>query len=333
MSALDAFMRVAFAPLGGSEQAMLGIARNFRRHDGSMMLAFSPQPWRPGEAVPMLGLHYNCCAFRLDTARATLDAATRCFVVMLDDLGDMPGKSKASLERVLALPSTVQPHAVIATRRDGGHVNCQACWFIVPVAVDAARRLVRAAAMDGWGDPSASGGVRWARPPGSLKIDDNGFAAEMIVANLSAPRIGIGALADALGVGGFMAAGRAPLRTSNRGDPPDAALVRAAIAAIVNNLDREDWVRLGMALKSCCGDGALSDAEGFALFDAFSRRHDSYDSRHTRAAWEGFRPAGAVGFGTLVWMARRGGVARPSARIRAARKAKQKREAGRDGHV
>ena len=82
-------------------------------------LAFSPQRWRAGEAVPMLGLHYNCCAFRLGATRATLDEATRCMVIMLDDLGDMPGKSKASLDRVLALPSAVQPHAVIATRRDG----------------------------------------------------------------------------------------------------------------------------------------------------------------------------------------------------------------------
>jgi len=308
MSALDAFMRAAFAPFGGSEQAMLGIARNFRQHGSGTRLAYSPQRWRPDEAVPMLGLHYNCSAFRLGATRATLNEATRCMVIMLDDLGDMPVKSKASLERVLALPSAFKPHAVIATRRDGEHVNCQACWFIVPVAPGAARDLVRAAATAGWGDPGASGGVRWARPPGSLKVGGDGFAAEMIVANLLGPRIGIGALADALGVGGFMGAGRAPSLTSNRGKLPDAALVRAAMAAIANDLDRGDWVVLGLALKTCCGaPPALADTAGLALFDDFSRRHNSYNERHTRAAWETFRPAGAAGFGTLVWMAQRCG--------------------------
>ena len=186
------------------------------------------------------------------------------------------------------------------------------------------------------------------RPPGSLKIDGNGFAAEMIVANLSTPRIGIGALADGLGVGGFMGAERArsrasnrgefpdgapvraPSRTSNRGRVPDAALVRAAMAAIVNDLDRDDWVRVGMALKSCCGDGVISDAEGLALFDDFSRRHDSYNARHTRLAWDSFPLAAAVGFGTLVWMARRGVAARPSARIHEAMKARQKQSQGGD---
>jgi hypothetical protein len=326
MSALDAFVRAAFAPLWGSEQAMLGIARNFRQQGGSTRLAFSPQCWRPDEAVPMLGLHYNCSAFRLGATRATLNEATRCMVVMLDDLGDIPGKSKAPLDRVLALPSPFQPHAVIATRRDGEHVNCQACWFIVPVDVGAARALVRAAATAGLGDPGASGGVRWARPPGSVKIDGNGFAAEMIVANLSAPRIAIGALADALGVDGFMGAARAPSltnnrgalpdaalvrapsRTSNRGALPDAALVRAAVAAIANDLDRFDWVRLGLALKKCCGGPpALAEAEGLALFDDFSRRHDTYNEQGTRATWESFRPTGDVGFGTLARMARRCG--------------------------
>ena len=227
---------------------------------------------------------------------------------MFDDVGDMPGKSKGPLDRVMAL--SIPPHAVVATRRDAeGRINCQACWFIVPVSTDAARAMVRAAARAGWGDPNAVSPVQWARPPGSLKLDGNGFPAELVMSNLDAPRIAIGTLATALGVPDFMV--DVPLSRSDRGppgDPPDGALVCAAMAAIANDLNRDEWVCLGLALKACCGPPpALSDAEGYVLFDEFSRRHASYDARHTRVCWRSFRPSGAVGFGTMVWLARRCG--------------------------
>ena len=81
---------------------------------------------------------------------------------------------------------------------------------------------------------------------------------------------------------------------------PEIATVRSVVSAITNDLDRAEWVRSGLALKACVAD----DAEGFALFDEFSRRHETYDPRATETAWRGFRP-GRIGFGTLVHLLRR----------------------------
>src|SRR5262245_8527327 len=66
-------------------------------------LAFKPYGWTPGAPARPWGWHFNCTTLRCDAIRARHDAAVRTHVVMLDDLGDLPGKSKASLDRLLAL--------------------------------------------------------------------------------------------------------------------------------------------------------------------------------------------------------------------------------------
>src|SRR5262245_9095574 len=66
-------------------------------------LAFKPYDWKPGAPARPWGWHFNCATLRCDAVRARHDAAVQTHVVMLDDLGDLPGKSKASLDRLLAL--------------------------------------------------------------------------------------------------------------------------------------------------------------------------------------------------------------------------------------
>lgn len=304
----DTFLSAAFSTRQPDEKVALGLAYPGNR-------GFSPQRWEPGTPVRPLGLHFNCATFKPEAAHARLDAVIRVHVVMLDDVGNMEGRSKCPLDRVLALPPNAQPHVIIVTRRDGDCINTQCFWFITPVAHEVARSLVAAAAKAGWGDPGASGGVRWARPPGSIKQDGNGYAATMLHAQLDAPRIDIDNLAQALGLPvawreeanirrSGHAAGAAQGRSPN-GDAPPADDVRAAMRLIVNDLDRPDWLRVGMALMACCGSPpAISDAEGLALFDEFSRLHPSYNGRDTARAWRGFRPTRS-GFGTLVHFARR----------------------------
>ena len=297
----DAFMRVAFAPLAPGEKAALATARIYPDRSGGSNPAFTPRRWRAGCVEPQLGLHFNTFAFKEAAPRARLEDATRAFVVMLDDVGDIPGKSHVSLARVMSLPEASRPHAIIRTRREGDRSNGQAMWLIVPVAAEVATALVRAALAKGWGDAGATATVRWARPPGSLKLDGNGHPADYILKNLDASRIGIGALADALGVPDFMARAAPARAAADRGGRlPEIATVRSVVSAITNDLDRAEWVRSGLALKACVAD----DAEGFALFDEFSRRHETYDPRATETAWRGFRP-GRIGFGTLVHLLRR----------------------------
>ena len=122
-----------------------------------------------------------------------------------------------------------------------------------------------------------------------------------------------------------MGAARAPSRTSNRGElprragasasrtaivaVPDAALVRAAMAAIVNDLDRDEWVRLGLALKTCCGDAACAGRRRrLTSCSMISRGGTTPTTRGTQARrWQSFRPAGAVGVRHAGLMARRCG--------------------------
>jgi hypothetical protein len=150
-------------------------------------LAFKPYDWVPGAPARPWGWHFNCTTLMCEAKRARHDAAYATHVVMLDDLGNLPGKSKASLERLLAL--SIKPHAVLQTRRDReGRTNNQAFFLVKPCPTASARILVKAAADAGWCDPDCTGGLRWARLPGSIKHDDlEGFPAELVLDNLGAP--------------------------------------------------------------------------------------------------------------------------------------------------
>ncbi|MDC1286290.1 PriCT-2 domain-containing protein [Gammaproteobacteria bacterium] len=64
--------------------------------------------------------------------------------------------------------------------------------------------------------------------------------------------------------------------------------------------DREDWIRVGMALKSELGNN------GFSLFDDWSKTADNYQASAVRSTWRSCRGSG-VGIGTLIHMAKANG--------------------------
>jgi putative DNA primase/helicase len=64
--------------------------------------------------------------------------------------------------------------------------------------------------------------------------------------------------------------------------------------------DRDDWWRIGMALKAHLGDA------GWPLFDDWSQTADNYNVSDTRSVWRSFRGSG-VGIGSLVHMAKQNG--------------------------
>ena len=85
--------------------------------------------------------------------------------------------------------------------------------------------------------------------------------------------------------------------------------------------DREDWWRMGMALKAHLGDA------GWPLFDDWSQTADNYSASSARSTWRSFRGSG-VGIGTLVYLAKQNGYSaqaptRPAPAPRQAPKPKQ----------
>lgn len=83
---------------------------------------------------------------------------------------------------------------------------------------------------------------------------------------------------------------------NNHDSPSDQAA--AALDCVSPDLPREEWVRVGMALKS-----ELGDSEGFALFDAWSRNGQSYDEHAARDTWKSIKSGGGVTIKTLFRMA------------------------------
>jgi hypothetical protein len=64
--------------------------------------------------------------------------------------------------------------------------------------------------------------------------------------------------------------------------------------------DREDWIRVGMALKSYLGDN------GFVLFDDWSKTSGNYHASAVRSTWRSYSGSG-VGIGSLIHMAKENG--------------------------
>ncbi len=79
---------------------------------------------------------------------------------------------------------------------------------------------------------------------------------------------------------------------------PTPELARAALAMIPANLPRDDWARVGMAIKS-----EFPDDAGFKLFDDWSQSSDGYSAKEARAAWKSFDADGPAKFGTLIYEA------------------------------
>ncbi|PIF16578.1 MULTISPECIES: DUF927 domain-containing protein [unclassified Acidovorax] len=89
---------------------------------------------------------------------------------------------------------------------------------------------------------------------------------------------------------------------------PTPELIRAALAHIPASLAREEWARVGMAIKS-----EFPDATGQDLFEAWSATADGHDPRATRSTWRSIKAGGGVGIGTLLHLAKEHGFVLPKA--------------------
>lgn len=91
-------------------------------------------------------------------------------------------------------------------------------------------------------------------------------------------------------------------------EPADRAEVRRALALITDSDDRDQWLKIGMALHA---EFAGSD-EGFDLWSHWSRQSLKFDERDQGQKWKSFRRSG-VGIGTLFEIAKAYGWERQSA--------------------
>ena len=81
--------------------------------------------------------------------------------------------------------------------------------------------------------------------------------------------------------------------------PITPELIRAALAHIPANLPRDEWARVGMAIKS-----EYADSTGFDLFDAWSGSDpDRYDKKAVSSTWRSIKGGGGVAVGTLLHLA------------------------------
>lgn len=79
-------------------------------------------------------------------------------------------------------------------------------------------------------------------------------------------------------------------------------LIRSALLYVSANLPRDEWARVGMAIKSEFADGT-----GLDLFTEWSETADGYDLKATRTTWQSIKAGGGVGIGTLLHLAKENG--------------------------
>lgn len=83
-------------------------------------------------------------------------------------------------------------------------------------------------------------------------------------------------------------------------------LIRAALAHIPASLPRDEWARIGMAIKS-----EFSDATGRDLFTEWSATADGFDLKAAKSTWQSIKAGGGVGIGTLLHLAKEHGFELP----------------------
>ena len=96
------------------------------------------------------------------------------------------------------------------------------------------------------------------------------------------------------------------LRPTPRTITPE--LVCDALASIPPDVDRDTWVRLGMAIKS-----ELPDTVGFDLWNDWSARGATYNERNARDTWRSIKASGKTSIGTLFGIAKDHGFRFPDA--------------------
>ena len=79
--------------------------------------------------------------------------------------------------------------------------------------------------------------------------------------------------------------------------------IREALAFIPASIPRDEWARVGMAIKS-----EYPDSTGFELFDAWSQSDpDGYNPTDVRDTWKSVNASGGVGIGTVFYLAKANG--------------------------
>jgi phage/plasmid primase-like uncharacterized protein len=78
--------------------------------------------------------------------------------------------------------------------------------------------------------------------------------------------------------------------------------VRGALTYLSADMPRNDWVRIGMSIKS-----QFPGDDGFSVFDEWSARGEGYKHATTAAQWRSFKTNGGITIGTLVKMAKDNG--------------------------
>jgi putative DNA primase/helicase len=81
---------------------------------------------------------------------------------------------------------------------------------------------------------------------------------------------------------------------------------RQALEHIPANLPRDEWARVGMAIKS-----EFPDEAGFDLFAQWSENAPGFKASDCRTAWKSFKAGGAVSMGTLLHLAKQHGYTLP----------------------
>ncbi len=71
-----------------------------------------------------------------------------------------------------------------------------------------------------------------------------------------------------------------------------------ALVYISPNSTRDEWVKVGMALKAALGDS------GFQAFDGWSQNGETYNAKATKDTWRSISSSGGVGAGTLFFIAK-----------------------------
>lgn len=97
-----------------------------------------------------------------------------------------------------------------------------------------------------------------------------------------------------------------PWREKSKDDKPKQEVPTSQINRMLtvidpDSLSYEDWVRVGMALKSACGD------DGLELWDEWSSGGSRRKANECGFRWKSFDEGGSVGFGTLLFMAKEAG--------------------------
>lgn len=72
-------------------------------------------------------------------------------------------------------------------------------------------------------------------------------------------------------------------------------LIRAALGYLSPNVPRDEWARVGMAIKS-----EYPDDTGLGLFDEWSKGGESYSAKAVQSTWKSLKATGGITVATLL---------------------------------